>query len=33
VTNINKEDLFYFASRGVDEEEAKKNIVEGFLVY
>jgi Fe-S cluster assembly scaffold protein SufB len=31
VTNINKEDLFYFAARGVDEEEARKTIVEGFL--
>ncbi len=32
VRRIDPEDLFYFASRGVSEEEARKMFVEGFLV-
>lgn len=31
VTNVSKEDLFYFASRGIGEEAARGMLVEGFL--
>lgn len=31
VRNLNPEDLFYFASRGVDQEEARKMLIEGFI--
>jgi Fe-S cluster assembly scaffold protein SufB len=31
VTKINEEDLFYFASRGISKEVARKMFIEGFL--
>lgn len=31
IRNLNQEDLFYFAARGIGEEEAKKLLVTGFL--
>jgi Fe-S cluster assembly protein SufD len=31
ISNISKDQLFYFSSRGIDESEAKKMIVDGFL--
>ena len=31
VTKVSKEDLFYFGSRGIDEKQARKMFIEGFL--